>query len=280
MSKTYTVLKNELLQNADILDVSRTEPLDADVITRTDSVRWPGKQRGEEQYFRILRTDYDFASAYAVEMEKGRFYSREFSTDADSSYVINVAAAKAMGLESPLGEEINLWGRKGSIIGVLKDFNFGSFHQSIEPLLVTIPSEKYKNLYLRLLSIRFKPGSLQSSMSFIKQKWVEINPGIPFDYFFLNDAINTRYQAEQRMGTLFQYFTVLAIFIACLGLYGLSAFAAERKIKEIGIRKVLGASVPNITLMLSKEFLKWVALANLVAWPIAWYVMNRWLQPS
>jgi putative ABC transport system permease protein len=115
-------------------------------------------------------------------------------------------------------------------------------------------------------------------MRHIKQKWVEINPGIPFDYFFLNDAINTRYQAEQRMGTLFQYFTVLAIFIACLGLYGLSAFAAERKIKEIGIRKVLGASVPNITLMLSKEFLKWVALANLVAWPIAWYVMNRWLQ--
>jgi ABC-type antimicrobial peptide transport system permease subunit len=278
VSKTYEVLKNELLKNSNILGVSRTEPLDADVITRTDSVRWPGKQGNEELYFRILRTDYDFTSTYAIEMEKGRFYSKEFSTDADSSYVINAAAAQAMRLESPLGEEINLWGRKGSIIGVLKDFNFGSFHRSIEPLLIVIPSEKYKGIFLRLLSIRFKPGSLQSGMRYIKQKWGEINPDIPFNYYFLNDAINTRYQAEQRMGTLFQYFTVLAIFIACLGLYGLSAFAAERKIKEIGIRKVLGASVPNITLMLSKEFLKWVALANLVAWPIAWYVMNRWLQ--
>ena len=278
VSKTYEALKSELLQNSNILDVCRTEPLDAEVITRTDSVRWPGRQRSEEQYFRVLRTDYDFVSTYAIEMELGRFYSHEYSTDADNAYVINQAAVKAMDLESPLGEEINLWGKRGAIIGVIKDFHFGSLHRSIEPLLVVLPTARYKELFLRLLSIRFKPGSLSSSMSFIKQKWVEVNPDIPFDYYFLNDAINARYHAEQRMGTLFQYFTVLAIFVACLGLYGLSAFAAERKIKEIGIRKVLGASVPNITLMLSKEFLKWVALANLVAWPIAWYVMNRWLQ--
>jgi hypothetical protein len=210
-------------------------------------------------------------------MEEGRFYSPEFSTDASGSYVINQAAAKVMGLESPLGEEINLWGRKGSIVGVMKDFHFGTFHRSIEPLLVVIPTERRSELFLRLISIRFKPGSLHSSMGYISQTWAKIHPDIPFDYFFLNDAVFARYLAEQRMGLLFRYFAVLAIFIACLGLYGLTSFAAERKIKEIGIRKVLGASVPNLTMMMSGEFMKWVALANLFAWPIAWYVMTRWL---
>jgi len=183
-----------------------------------------------------------------------------------------------MGLESPAGEEISLWDKKGSIVGVVSDFHFGSFHQSIEPLLIIIPSGRLQNLYLRLLSIRFRSGTLQSSMKYIADKWKAINPDMPYDYYFLNDALNTQYKAEQRMGILFRYFTILAIFIACLGLYGLTSISAEQKIKEIGIRKVLGASASNITVMLSKEFMKWVVLANFIAWPVAWYAMNKWLQ--
>jgi ABC-type antimicrobial peptide transport system permease subunit len=278
MSGTYDVLKNELLKNPDILGVCRTEPLDANIITNTDSVKWRGKEEDKTQYFRVLRADYDLVSTYGIKMEAGRFYSREFPADAEGSYVINKAAAKAMGLESPVGEEISLWDRKGSIIGVVSDFHFGSFHQSIEPLLMILPSEKFHNIYLRLLSVRFRSGTLKSSTKYVADKWKAIIPDMPYDYYFLNDALNTQYRAEQRMGMLFRYFTILAIFIACLGLYGLTSISAEQKIKEIGIRKVLGASASNITVMLSKEFMKWVVLANFIAWPVAWYAMNKWLQ--
>jgi ABC-type antimicrobial peptide transport system permease subunit len=278
MSGTYDVLKNELLKNPDILGVSRTEPLDANIITRTDGVRWRGKEENKTQYFRILRADYDIVSTYDIKMAEGRFYSPEYPADTTGSYVVNEAAAKLIGLESPVGEEISLWDRKGSIIGVVSDFHFGSFHQPIEPLLIILPSKKLQNFYLRLLSIRFKSGTLQSSMKYVADKWKAINPDMPYDYYFLNDALNTQYKAEQRMGILFRYFTIFAIFIACLGLYGLTSISAEQKIKEIGIRKVLGASASNITVMLSKEFLKWVILANFIAWPVAWYAMNRWLQ--
>jgi len=278
MSGTYDVLKNELLKNPDILGVSRAEPLDANIITNTDGVEWRGKEENKTQYFRILRADYDLVSTYDIKMEEGRFYSREFPADATGSYVINEAAAKVMGLESSVGEEINLWGRKGSIIGVVSDFHFGSFHQSIEPLLIILPSKRLQNLYLRLLSVRFRSGTLSGSMKYIADKWKAINPDMPYDYYFLIDALNTQYKAEQRMGMLFRYFTILAIFIACLGLYGLTSISAEQKIKEIGIRKVLGASASNITVMLSKEFMKWVVLANFIAWPVAWYAMNKWLQ--
>ncbi len=275
----YDVLKNELLKNPDILGVCRAEPVDANILTNSDSVKWRGKEENKRQYFRILRTDYDFASTYDIKMEEGRFYSPEFPADAAGSLVINRAAAKVMGLESPIGEEISLFDYwKRSIIGVVSDFHFGSFHQSIEPLLIIVPSEKYQNFFFRLLSVRFKSGTLQSSMKYVADKWKAIIPDMPYEYHFLNDALNTQYKAEQRMGTLFRYFTILAIFIACLGLYGLTSISAEQKIKEIGIRKVLGASASNITVMLSKEFLKWVVLANFIAWPVAWYTMNKWLQ--
>ena len=278
IGESYDILRNELLKNSDIIGVSRTEPVDANMMTNTDGVHWEGKTEDEDHDFRILRADHDFVSTYGIEIEKGRFYSRQFSSDATNSYVINQAAAKVMGMESALGEEINVWGRKGMVIGVLKDFHFGSFHTSIEPLICIIPTGRLKNLYLRLISIRFKPGTLQSSMKYIEGKWREVLPDKTYNYYFLDDVLNTQYEAEQRMGELFKYFTVFAIFIACLGLYGLASFSAEQKIKEIGIRKVLGASASSIAVMISKEFMKWVVLANVIAWPVAWYAMNRWLQ--
>jgi len=274
----YDVLRNELMKNTDILGVARTEPLDTNLITNTDGVHWEGKTESEDHDFRVLRADHDFVSTYGITMDEGRFYSRQFMADTKGSYVINEAAARVMGMKSPVGSRFSLWGQKGTVIGVLKDFHFGSFHTFIEPLIVIIPRGQLRNLYLRLISVRFKPGTLESSMAYTEDTWKRLIPDVPFDYYFLDDALNAQYRVERRMGTLFRYFTLFAIFIACLGLYGLASFSAEQKIKEIGIRKVLGATVVGVTLMLSKNFLKWVVLANLIAWPISWLVMTKWLQ--
>jgi len=278
VSQSYEALKNELLNNPDVLNVSRSEPLKVNSMVNTDGVYWRGKLKNPGSDFRILRTDYNFLSTYGIELKEGRFYSQEFSSDQTDAYVINETAAKNMGMDSPLGNEIRLWGRRGSIIGVVKDFIFGSFHRAIEPLIFIIPSEQNQDLFLRLVSIRFKPDALLGSMRFIEETWTRIYPDIPFDYYFMDDAVNTQYRSEEQMGTLFKYFTFLALIIACLGLYGLTALSAERKIKEIGIRKVLGASVSNLAVLLSKEYMIWVAVANLIAWPVAWFVMKGWLQ--
>jgi len=278
IGETYDVLRNELLKNPDILGVSRSEPLDANVITNTTGVDWEGKAEDKDYNFRILRADPDFAATYGMTMDEGRFYSREFTADAANSLVINEAAARVMGLTAPVGKQISLWGKKDMVIGVLKDFHFGSLHTFIEPLIVIIPTGQLQNLYLRLLSVRFRPGTLASSMTRIKDIWQAVISDVPFDHYFLDDAVNAQYGAEQQMGTLFQYFTAFAIFIACLGLYGLASYSAEQKIKEIGIRKVLGANVASVTVMLSKDFLKGVVVANLIAWPVSWFVMTRWLQ--
>ncbi|MBN1270838.1 MAG: ABC transporter permease [Candidatus Aminicenantes bacterium] len=278
ISRSYEAFKNELLNSPDVLSLCRSEPLDAHVLSNTDGVVWKDKTRNVETYFRLLRTDYDFSSTFGIKLDQGRYYSEEISSDATEAYVINETAAKAMEMESPLGENLTLWRRKGRIIGVVKDFHFGSFHNAIEPLILVIPDEQYAGRSFRLLSVRFRPDRLLASKKYIEEKWMSFFPDVPFDYYFVDDALNIQYQAEERMGTLFKYFTILAVFIACLGLYGLTALSAEQKIKQIGIRKVLGASVSNITVLLSKEYLAWVFMANLFAWPAAWFVMNKWLQ--
>lgn len=278
ISRSYEALKNALMDHPGILSVCRSEPLDTDALTNTDGVFWKGKRRNAPGDFRILRADFDFVSTYGISMVKGRFYSPEFGGGLTESYVINETAARTMEMESPLGKEIRLWGRKGLIIGVMNDFHFGSLHRPIEPLIVLIPGERQQALFLRLISVRMKPAGLHAGMTYIKNTWKNILPGTPFDYYFQDDALNTKYRAEERMGTLFKYFTLLAVFIAALGLYGLTALSAEQKVKEVGIRKVLGASVSNLTVLLSKEYLVWVVCANIIAWPAAWFLMHRWLQ--
>jgi len=291
-NSNYNVLRNEILLNPDILSVSRSEPIEMNKMTRTTSIGWRGKRVNEEKHVWVFGTDYDFASTYNIHIIEGRYFSREFSSDKTAAYVINEKAAEMMGFKSSenaqgglwgrrgkvTGEELNLWGNKGEIIGVVKDFHFSSFHRAIEPLIIRIPDERRQNLFFRLLSIRFKPGTLHESLMYIEKKWNELNSGIPFDYHFINEALDAQYRADRRMGTISRYFSILAVFIACLGLFGLTSFSLEQKTKEIGIRKIVGASVSNITVLLSKEFLRWVLIANVIAWPIAYFAMNSWLQ--
>ncbi len=274
----YNAFKNEILENTDILSISRTEHMDISSLSSTEGINWPGKNENQGFSIWLLHSDCDFASTYKIKMHEGRFYSDHFPTDKTSAFVLNQAAVEAMGLQSPIGQEITLWGRKGKIIGITKNFHFGSFHHRIEPLIFRIPDTDQQHLYYRELSIRLKPNSIHQSMAFLKNKWKSFFPSEPFDYYFVDENLNASYRAEQRMGELFKYFSLLAILIACLGLYGLTAFTIEQKTKDISVHKVLGATITHITFLLSKNYMRWILFANLFAWPIAYYAMNKWLQ--
>jgi putative ABC transport system permease protein len=276
ISAHYNAFKNKLLANHDILNVCRSQPFAKHSLGRSESIDWPGKK--EKYYTWILHVDADFAATYKIEMQQGRFYSDAYSSDRTSACVLNEAAIKEMGLEAPVGKEITVWGRPGTIIGIAKDFHFNSLHHVIEPLVFRLPAENEQNTFYRELSIRIRPNSVQQSLAFLENTWNSFFPNEPFDFYFFDDQLNASYLAEQRMGDIFKYFSFLAIFIACLGLYGLTAFMIERKIKDIGIHKVLGAGIARIVFLLSKKYLWWIIFANAIAWPIAYYAMNRWLQ--
>ena len=277
-NKRSEALRNQLQQNSDILSISRSEPMNSGAWGNTLGVFWPGKPQNENKTFWILHTDYDLASTFKIEMSRGRYYSREYLSDKTSAFVVNEAAVKSMNLKSPLDQEIQVWGRTGKIIGVTKDFHYSTFHTTVEPLIIRIPDDNQYDIFYRELSIRFKPGTLYTSMASIEKAWKEQMSGLPFEYYFYDEFLDSQYRSEQRMGTIFTSFSILSIVIACLGLFALASLAAEQRTKEIGIRKVLGASVSDITVILSKDFFLLVIMSNVIAWPISFYVMNKWLQ--
>jgi len=272
----YGVLRNEFLKNKNVLNVSRSMSFDA--MGRSTGISWRGKEADEEKHFWIFHSDFESASVFGFEMKEGRFFSPEFSTDSSYAFVINEAAARSMGLSDPLNEEINVWGKKGRIIGITRDFNFFSLHNVIEPLIFRVPAAgeefyAYTNIFLRLKN--FRPDEI---ISFTGSVWKETVPTTPFNYFYLDESLNALYKSELKMSKVFNYFSFISILIACLGLFGLASVSAECRRKEIGIRKVLGASTLNIALNLSKEFVLWVVLSIIISFPVAYYLMNEWLQ--
>ncbi len=203
-------------------------------------------------------------------------FQKTIQTDT-SAIILNEEAVKLMELKDPLGKRLMMLDNENNnrfftIIGILKDFNYESLHQRIRPLVIFL--NKGQTTYL---PIRIRPDNISKTISFVETQWKKYVPGKPFEYFFLNEDFDKLYQSEQKTGEIFTSFSVLAIFIACLGLFGLTAFTVERRIKEIGIRKVLGASISTIVYLISKEFLKWVLIANIIAWPVAYYFMSNWL---
>ena len=278
ISSQYDAFRQELLKNPSILSVCRSEPLNAKGMGKTSDLRWSGL--GAERLSTwVLHVDDQFAPTYGIEMLEGRFYDEAtYPTDATQAFVVNERAMKVMGFESIAGETISMWGRTGTVIGVAKDFHFASFHHEIEPLVFYIPKTAERQDRLRELSVRVAPNSIPQALNYIKKTWRSFGPGEPFNYYLFDDSLNESYQAEQRMGVLFRGFAMLAIFIACLGLYGLIALTIEQKVKEIGIYKTLGAGIGDITIRLTKRYLRMVIIANLVAWPAAYYFMHRWLE--
>ena len=223
-----------------------------------------------------ISADSDFITTFGIELVSGRNFSPEFSTDKKNAILINEVAVKEIGWENPLGKQITELVEievPKTVIGVVRDFHTDTLHNPLDPICIDQNPDNYS-----YIAVRLGPGNISETMSLLEEKWKELDSTGTFDYAFLEDSILGQYRAEERLSEIFTYFSILAIFIACLGLFGLASFTAEQKTKEIGIRKVLGAPVSGIVLLLSKEFTKWVVAANLLAWPIAYFLMQKWLQ--
>ncbi|WEA02247.1 ABC transporter permease [Mucilaginibacter sp. SJ] len=226
---------------------------------------------------KCINADYGFIPTYGIKIAAGRNFSREFATDSNN-FVINASAVSALGWKSPesaIGKDMSYGGVKGKVIGVVNDFHFESLHQNIIPLLMEMPS--FANNSYRRITVKIDGNRINSALATLGQTWKKYQPETPFEYSFLDERFQKLYNSEQEQGNLFTIFSCLAIFIACLGLFGLSAFTISQRVKEIGVRKVLGASIPQIVTELSKDFLKLVIIAAVIALPIAWYAMSKWL---
>ena len=237
----------------------------------TGGLGWEGKNSETNIEFEALWVDYEMMETLGLQMAKGRTFSNKFGSDS-FKIIFNEAAIAAMGLKDPVGKTIKLWGKDNQIIGVTKDFHFESLHESVKPFFFKYNPDN-ENIFIRI-----KGGKEKEAIAGVEKLYKQFNPGLPFEYRFLDDDYRKLYASEQRIAVLSKYFAGLAIIISCLGLFGLAAFTAQKRQKEIGIRKVVGASVSNIAAMLSKDFLKLVLIAILIAFPLAWWAMNEWLK--
>ena len=265
------LLKTELSKNSDIVNVAATSGLfGASGSEGTETVA--GTNGQVRMMMRRSFVDYDYLKTMQMDIVKGRNFSLSHSSDSTSAVIINEAAARKFGWANPVGKQFEGTPNK-TVIGVVKDFNFFSLHSKIGPLIMSINPDQFY-----YLMIRVKPENLPATISFINKTWAGVVPDKPFDYSFLDQHFNEIYKNDERTGQMFGFFSTLAILIACLGLFGLAAYTGEQRIKEIGVRKVLGASVTNIVFLISKDFIKLVIISGIIAVPISYFAMNSWLQ--
>jgi putative ABC transport system permease protein len=271
--KFYQVLKTKLLADKKIVSITGTMEALPYFGWSSGTAQWEGKDPNKEVLTYNNIVDYDFPETLKIKMVEGRSFSREFTSDAGLSYLVNEEMAKLMGVKSAPGARLNYWRKPGIIIGVIKNFNFLPLDTKINPLVLVLDPEKVQNMVIRI-----QPENIPSSLQFIKETWEETVTNYPFEYTFLDDRFDRSYRGIERVGNLLNSFAVLAVFIACLGLFGLASFLAEQRTREIGIRKVLGAPVSGIVFMLSKEFTRCVLAANIFAWPAAYWALSKWLE--
>ena len=267
------IFKKDLLNDPDIVSVTIADnPFSGMGTGTSDGYRWEGKQEGDKVLFSMMYTDEDFAKTFGLGIKEGRFFSTEFSTD-NTAVVINEKAAQIMGFKDPVGEIVSSGdGTKFRIIGVVKDFHFKSLRTKIEPLIMFLYRNKF-NCFIRM-----KPDKISATIDYVRKTFKSYNQTFPLLFKYLDDDYNNLYWTEQRMGKIFGYFSFLTIIISCLGLIGLSLFMTELRTKEIGIRKVNGAKSGEIFFLVSREYLVWVLIAIIIASPLAWYFMHKWLQ--
>lgn len=236
----------------------------------TSGVGWEGKHPDEKVLFEMIRCNEDFIPTMEIKMIEGRNFSREYSTDS-SAVVINEAAARVMGMTNPVGQKLDIWDSDVTIIGLAQDFNYSSLHAKVEPAIFYLSDDVW------VCYARLQAGKTMEALDQIEEIHQELNPGFTFDYRFQDVEYAKMYKAEQQVASLSQYFAGLAILISCLGLFGLAAFTAERRLKEIGIRKVLGASVGNLMLLITRDFTRLVLISIVVALPLSYLTMSSWL---
>jgi len=271
--KVYDTLKTELVKDPHVLNVTASSQLPSNIGSNSSNFNWEGKDPNFTTLIGNNSVDFDFIETLKIEMKEGRSFSKEYSSDASSGFVINEEVAKLMGRESVVGESCMFFGREGTIIGVTRNWHYQPVRNEIEPLALYIEPE-----WNRVMLIRIPTGNISESIKSIETVWKRVIPTYPFEYYFLDENFDEMYRTEESIGTLLKYFTVLAVFVACLGLFGLASFTSEQRTKEIGIRKVLGANVSNITLLLCREFFLLVLVSNIIAWPVAYFLMKGWLQ--
>lgn len=269
----YKVFKDEGLNMPGIQQITRISESPVNFGSSTSGIRWDGKDPNTNVMFTQVSVGYDFVKTMKLKLTDGRDFSRDFATDS-VGYLINETSLKRIGYKDPIGKPLTMWGKKGKIIGILKDFHFNSLHDPILPLIIHFGEENKYGMAL----IRTKPGQTKQALASAEKLCKEINPNFQFSYYFADAEYQKQYQNEQVVGKLSNAFAFLAIFISCLGLLGLAMFTAEQRVKEIGIRKVLGASVGSLFALLSKEFLILVLIALCIASPLAWFFMYKWLQ--
>jgi len=266
-------LKTSLQGNPLTSNFSIISDLPTALVTGTIDVVWEGKDPKSQVVIPSIDVDEHFIDVFKIQTLSGRSFSTQFKGDS-SNYVINETAVKLMGMtvQNAIGKSLSFGGTKGTIIGVVKDFNFKSLQYTIDPLVLRL------NRGGGIVMLRTPAGNTEASIKALGKISLQLNPSYPFTYNFLDKDLDNLYRGEQQMGSIFNLFAILAIFISCLGLYGLSAFMAEQRTKEIGVRKVLGASIFNIVYLLSGSFTKLIIIAVAVAVPLSWFAINSWLK--
>ncbi|MFO7867524.1 MAG: ABC transporter permease [Candidatus Aminicenantes bacterium] len=269
----YTPLKQALKQDPRVMQVSAASHLPSSIGSNSSGVDWEGKDPDLRVLIGQTYVDYDYVPASGIEIKEGRHFSPEYPSDVRNGFLVNEETAALMEKESVVGERFQFGGIDGKIVGVMKNFHYSSMRTKIEPLAVILAPDN-----VQFLLIRIPPHDISGSVDFIQKTWKKIIPNYPLEYHFIDENFDRMYRSESRMGTLLNVFAVLAVVIACLGLFGLASYTAEQRTREIGIRKVLGAGVPRILVLITRDFFLLVFLANLIAWPAAYLIMTSWLK--
>src|SRR6266496_1555491 len=269
----FEVFKTQALDMPGIKNITRMSQNLTQIVNKTGAVEWEGKDPNSGIEFTWSMVGYDFTKTLNAQIALGRDFSKDFTTDS-VGYILNETALRITGYKDPIGKPFTFWQKKGTIIGVVKDFHFNSLHETINPLVLILN----ENMGWGRAMIRTEPGKPKEALASLEKVCKELNPKFPFTYKFSDEEYAKLYKSEQVVGQLANYFAFLAIFISCLGLLGLVMFTAEQRTKEFGIRKVLGASPVTLFNLLSKEFLLLVLIAMVIASPLAWLAMNNWLQ--
>jgi putative ABC transport system permease protein len=270
MRKHIDAIKAELKAVAAIEDVATTDNRLVDNRRTTAGVSWTGKDPNTTFIIHHLAIDEQFIPLMKIQMLEGKNFS---GSPTDSAhFILNETAAKVIGMKDPIGKPFKLLDTEGTIIGIVKDFNTASYKEKIEPTAI------YYEPTGRFLYVKTSGENARSAIEATNKLWAKYNPGFPFEYSFMDEEYANLYKSDQLTGTLFRLFALMAIFISCLGLFGLATFTTQLMTREIGIRKVLGANVPRILLLISRDFIKLVTIAIVIATPIAWWAMNKWLE--
>jgi putative ABC transport system permease protein len=271
MKKHFDAVKADLLKQPGITEVTRASNNIVQIQSQTGNNFWDGKGKDETMMVRPMAIDKDFIGFFKLKMQSGNNFT---GTGADSMhFILNETAVQNARIKDPIGKKFKLWNVEGSIIGVIKDFHLASMKNKIEPVVFYYAPSNLNAIYIKTTG-KDAPKAIAAA----EKQWKTYSADFPFSYMFLDDVYNNMYRSEQRTGTLFNVFALIAIVISCLGLFGLATYTAQVRTKEIGVRKVLGASVPGIIQLLAADFIKLILIAIAIATPVAWYMMDKWLQ--